>query len=666
MVSASIRKILYTDPEKCTMCYACIRACPVSANKVYDNYVEPVPELCVNCGACVVECPEGARRYIDETDILKDWIRKGEKVIAILAPAYVAHYAEYSPMKMVGALKRLGISEVHEVAFGAELTTLGVLEYMEKYPDKNIITSPCPAIVNLIKKWFPELMDCLAPVDSPMMALGVYLRKKYPNAKIVFIGPCIAKKSEIDDPNVKGIIDLVLTFEDIDNMFEKERINPSDVNPELIDGVQPYYGASYPISGGLLRTASFYKKEPLDSVLDPDILIIEGRERVMPFLRKYIENIKNGKEHMNPKIVDILYCEGCIDGPGIRRDLTVPEKRKIVAEYTKSRIEESKRKVKAKKQVAKNVVSPKEIVKIYEGLNIFRKFERFHINYRIPSKAEIEEVLRKTNRLGDELNCGACGYPTCRERAIAALNGLMPEDLCIQYQKEKLEELLREVDSKNQEIKNIIATFREALDSIRETTAGMITAVDDLAKDSDSVVTVSEMAKETVKELGDVKEEVKAVAEAINAAVKGVAGEIEKLTDIVQTIRAIAGQTNLLALNAAIESARLGEQGKAFAVLAGEIRSLANESNNSLQVIEDLVGKIIDNFKVLGEKSEQVLEVGDITDDAVKKILKEFEQMRGLLDSVGASIEEVTASIEEVKAGIDDISRGVEDILEKE
>ncbi len=663
-----VKKVVFTDPEKCTKCMTCIRVCEVNANKVYDDYVEPLPDLCIACGDCVVHCPENARMYLDETAIVEDWIMKGEKVIGILAPAYVAHFAEHNPLKVVGALKRLGFSEVHEVAVGAELTTLGVLEYMEKHPDRKFITSPCPSIVNIIKIWMPELIDYLCPVDSPMISLGVYLRKKNPKAKIVFIGPCIAKKTEIEDPNVKGIIDLVLTFEDIEKMFKERGVDISKVNEELLDGFQPYVGASYPISGGLLKTASFYSKNSLDHVLDTDILIIEGKERVIPFLKKYLENIKEGKEHMNPKIVDILYCEGCIDGPAIRKDLTVPEKRKIVAEYTRNRFKVKgifRKRVVVVKKVAKEVVKVDEIKKIYSSVNVFRKFAVQKANYRIPSEKEIEEVLRKTNRLGRELNCGACGYSTCRERAIAVLNGLMPEDECIQYQKERLESLVEEVRMKNEEIKEIISTFKEAIDDIRDTTVGMVKAVDDLSRSSDAVLAASEKGQEVIKNLETIREDVSSIAETVKGTVAAVAKEVGKLTEIVEVIGSIAGQTNLLALNAAIESARLGEQGKAFSVLAGEIRSLANESKKSLEDIEDLVSRITDLFKELEGRSEEISRVGESASAASKAITEEFEKIRKLLETVSASIEEVTASIEEVKASIDHIADGVEKILSR-
>ncbi len=662
-----MQKFVFTFPEKCTKCMTCVRVCEVNANKVYEDYIEPLPDLCIACGDCVVHCPEGARRYIDETEMVMEWIRRGEKVIAILAPAYVAHFVEYSPLKIVGALKKLGFSEVHEVAVGAELTTLGVLEYMEKYPDKKFITSPCPSIVNIIKIWMPELIDYLCPVDSPMIALGVYLRRKNSEAKIVFIGPCIAKKTEIEDPNIKGIIDLVLTFEDLEKMFNERRIDVSRMKEELFDGLQPYVGASYPVSGGLLRTASFHSKKTLDHVLDTDILIIEGKERVMPFLKKYLENIKIGKEHMNPKVVDILYCEGCIDGPAIRKDLTVPEKRKIVAEYTTNRFKTKGPfgRVIPVKKLAKEIVSPKELKKIYSEVNVFRKFKLEKANYRMPSEKEIEEVLRRTNRLGNELNCGACGYPTCRDRAVAVLNGLMPEDECIQYQKEKLESLVEEIKEKNDEIKEIIMTFKEAIEDIKETTVGMVKAVDDLSRSSDAVLTASERGQDVIRNLDTVQSEVSSIAAIMKDTVGAVSEEVGKLTDIVEVIGSIAGQTNLLALNAAIESARLGEQGKAFAVLAGEIRSLANESKRSLEDIERLVGKILELFKVLEDRSAKISEVGERTSKASRTIATEFENIRTLLETVSASIEEVTASIEEVKASIDNIAEGVEKILSR-
>lgn len=658
-------KYVVTVKEKCSVCMTCVRVCPVHANKVFDDYVEPIPEFCISCGECIKHCPEDARTYVDETNIVWDWINKGKKVIAVLAPAYVAHFYPIKPLKLVSALKRLGFSEVHEVAVGAELTTLGVLEYIKKNPEKKFITSPCPSIVNFVKKWTPELLDYLCPVNSPMLALGVFLRKSNPNAKIVFIGPCIAKKTEIEDPNVKGIVDLVLTFEDIEKMFSYKNIDPSRESEELFDGLQPYVGASYPISGGLMRTAISYSKGKLDTVLDTDVLIIEGKERVIPFLKSYLKNIKEGRENLNPKIVDILFCEGCIDGPVMREDISVPERKRIIAEYTKKRIAQKRfGKIVAVHKLAKNLIKIKDIEKkIYPQLNVFRKFQKEEIHYKTPPEGKIREILEKTNRLGQELNCGACGFETCRERAISVLNGLIPWDFCIVYQKESMEKFAEELKEKNNYIKDLVSSIRDSLTNLMEVSRGMTDVVNDLSKSSNSMMTVSEHGYEVIKNLESIQKEIENMGNAVIKAIEKVVKKIDELKTIVDVIDEIANQTKLLALNASIESARMGEQGKAFAVIADEIRKLAMESASSLENARNIVDMINENFNSLRRVSKDTENVSEKTKQGIKQIMDEFEKLKDLITYTSSSMEEMIASIEEVKAGIDDISESVMKIL---
>ncbi len=661
-----MKRYIITEPEKCSLCLSCVRNCPVHANKVYEKegYVEPLLELCIACGDCIKHCPENARRYIHEGELLYEWSKRGKKVIAIVAPAYISHFVGIPPTKLCSALKKVGFTQVWEVAVGAEFTTLAAIECLQKYPSKKFITSPCPSIVNYIKKWLPQLHDYLMPVDSPMMALGRYLKKKYPDSSVVFIGPCIAKKSEIEDPNVKGIVDLVLTFEEIEEIFAEKKLNLESMKDELLDGFQPYYGTSYPISGGLMRTASFYMKDLADPVLDTDILIIEGKERVVSYLKAYLKNIQEGKESLNPKIVDILYCEGCIDGPAVRRDLTVPEKRHLVAKYTKSRmVVKSMFGVKAGQQVAKKLLSVSQVRREYASIDAFRAFKREPVRMKTPSVQEIEEVLKRTNRLNNELNCGACGFESCRERAVAVLNGLVPLEMCVQYQKERAEELFNEVREKNDHIREIVASVVGALEDIKRTSNGMVIAVDSLGQNSSAIHEASQTGQIVVKNLAGIRDEILNFNRTMNEAVEEVSREVAHLSEIVDMIANISDQTNLLALNAAVESARLGESSRAFAVIASEIRELAVESEESLDGIRDLVNSILRNFDKLKEKSRTLEKVGENTTTAAESVLREFDNIRKLLETTGSTIEEVTASIEEVKAGIDDISSSVEKAL---
>jgi len=413
--------IILTNPEKCVKCMSCVRVCEVHANVVKEDFIDIVPEMCVVCGACIEACPENARSYLYQTDIFKKWLEK-EKIVAMVAPSYVAHYDE--PYKFITALKKLGVSSVYEVALGAELSSMVIAEEIKS--GKKVIASPCPTVVNYIKKWFPELVDRLSKAVSPMVAIARYVKKTEPNAKVVFIGPCISKKSEVTHDEIRGCVDLALTFEELVELFKGEGIIIENLNETQPDGFDILYGLSYPVVGGLAKTVSYYLQEELDIILEKNTVVIDGKENVVKFLKKYAENIKNGKDDMNPVLAEVLYCYGgCVGGPGIRNDLEVFEKRRRVIGYTLDRL---------------GTEVHDFAQKIYKKLDLTRDYKPEKAEYKIPNETEINKVLRKIGMLENPLNCGACGYQTCRDRAIAVLNGLMPWDLCIQYQLRKMEE----------------------------------------------------------------------------------------------------------------------------------------------------------------------------------------------------------------------------------
>ncbi len=406
--------IILTNPDKCIKCMSCIRACEVNSNIVKEDHIDVVPELCIVCGSCIESCPEGARFYLKQKDVFYSWIGK-HNIFAIVAPSYPAHYDD--PYAFVGALKNIGIKKVYEVAIGAEISSMVVAQELKS--GKKIIASPCPTVVNYIKKWMPELTEYLSKAVSPMIATAIYLKKHYKNAKVVFIGPCISKKREITDEEVKGIVDLSLTFEEMDEIFKEKGINLKNVNKEKPDVFDELYGMSYPVLGGMAKTVGYYLEKDIDVVFDVDTVIIEGKTEMVRFLKRYLENIKNGREDNNPAFVEILYCDGgCIAGPGIRNDIEVFEKRKRVVKFMYENISLNNHKK----------------LKIDDIDKYTRKYTPKPVDYKIPPEEEINKILEKIGMLERPLNCGSCGYHTCRERAIAVYNGLMPWDLCIQYQ----------------------------------------------------------------------------------------------------------------------------------------------------------------------------------------------------------------------------------------
>lgn len=393
---------------KCRMCYACIRNCPVKAIKVVNGQAEVVPELCIACGHCVQVCAQKAKTVESHIDKVNTFLN-GDKVVACLAPSFVTEFHPAWPGQVVAALRQMGFAEVHEVAYGAHLVTQEYLKYFQEAGERQgLITTPCPAIVNLVEKFFPRLISQLIPIVSPAIALGRYLKKTLgPGVKVVFIGPCVAKKAEIRDEEVDGSVDAVLTFPEFKQMLRDRGIEISALGDSEFDSRFPYFGRLYPIGGGLLRSAGI-----LEDVLESRVLVVEGREDCLEFLRA----VNEGK--MVPQIADMLFCKGCINGPMMENEYSPFRRRRIVAEF-------------ARKGLEKAVPQPLPP----EDLNLRREFRDRSVHFPQPSEADIRAIMAELGKTGpeDELNCGACGYSSCREKAIAVYQGLAENQMCLPY-----------------------------------------------------------------------------------------------------------------------------------------------------------------------------------------------------------------------------------------
>lgn len=403
-----MREIVKTITGKCRMCYACIRNCPVKAIKVVDGQARVVPELCIACGHCVQVCAQGAKLVEREIDKVEEFLAAG-RVIACLAPSFVAEFHPAWPGQVVAALRKLGFDEVYEVAYGAHLVTLEYQKYLQEAGDRQgLISTPCPAIVNLVTKYYPRLLPQLVPVVSPMIALGRYLKaRKGPDVRLVFIGPCVAKKGEAREEEVAGAIDAVLTFLELKEMLVAREIDINLCGNSDFDNDPAYLGRLYPVGGGLLRSAG------IDAdILTNQVLVVEGCEDCLDFLKA----VNEGK--MVPQMADMLFCKGCINGPMQENDFSPYRRRKIVAEFTRQGLQNTR-------------PQPLDLT----GINLRREFHDQSVFFPRPSEADIRAILAELGKYTpeDELNCGACGYPSCREKAVAVYHGLAENRMCLPY-----------------------------------------------------------------------------------------------------------------------------------------------------------------------------------------------------------------------------------------
>lgn len=431
----------------CKKCYSCVRGCPVNAIRFEEDQAELMKEECVQCGFCVNACSQKNKvlrsdMKLVENSLSNRWI----STIAILAPSIVAFFSE-DPNQLVGALKKIGFDMVYEVAQGASMVSREYAKLYQEPIDKPILTSPCPVIVNMVEKHYPSLIHHLAPIISPMIAVADHIKKKQNvSTHIVFIGPCIAKKTEIDKEYAKNTVDYVLLFSELKSLFLQCEIQLEKTRPASFDHFyEECRGQVFPVAGGLLKAA-----EISTDILNNKITVVEGKKEVIETLRA-IE-----QRRLEPMLIDILYCKGCIDGPDFFFD-------KNSLQYRKARVIEF-----AKKSIEKRAGEPDKPVK-KNKVQITRRvyYKTLQQQRVIPNNVEIRDILAKSQKYTqeDELNCGACGYETCREKAIAVYQGIAEFQMCLPY-------LLGQKENEVYYYKKRVENFMESVKEIDERIIG--------------------------------------------------------------------------------------------------------------------------------------------------------------------------------------------------
>ena len=439
--------IVSTILDRCKRCYSCIRECPATAIKVINGQAAVLQERCIVCGHCVKVCSQNAKQIVSDVDRVVAEILPGKNSIAIVAPSFAASFPN-DYLKVPAALRKLGFGKVVETAFGADLISDYYLSEFESDNATTIISTACPAVVNYIEKYHDNLVPNLAKVVSPMIAIGRYLKATLgESAKIVFIGPCIAKKQEYTDEEVSGVIDAVLTFSEIKNLFKANGINLSGQEESDFDPPHAYMGRTYPLAGGMLKTANIS-----GDILEKEIIVVEGKQKVTEIIDELANN------NIKAKFVDILFCEGCISGPAIDSNLNYYSRREKVINYIEK----------------KNHSVDKQIWKssLYNSRNLdfSRSFSEKNQRRPYPSEEKIKEILAKTNKFApqDELNCGACGYSTCREYAVAIAKDLAESEMCLPYLIDQLNKAYNDLNNAQEQLRTA-----EKLASIGQLAAGV-------------------------------------------------------------------------------------------------------------------------------------------------------------------------------------------------
>ena len=390
--------------SNCKNCYKCIRHCPVKAIRFSGNQAHIIGNECILCGQCFVVCPQDAKEIVDETEKVKVFLQSGDPVVVSLAPSFIANYDGVGIGSMCKALKQLGFYDVEETAVGATVVKTEY-ERMLKEDDRDIVISSCCHSINLlIQKHYPFALEYLADVKSPMQVHCQDIKKRTPNAKTVFIGPCVAKKDEAE--YYEGIVDAVLTFEELSLMLKAENI---ELEKEL-DKDENTKARFFPTTGGVLKTMS--QEESRYSYV-----AIDGVENCIAVLN----DIKAGKIHNC--FIEMSACSGsCVGGPVMEKyhHLSSVTDYIRVANYAGNKDFE---------------VSQPESAELQKG------FEFIEQRIPKPSEIEINNILRQMGKFkpSQELNCGSCGYNTCREKAIAICQGKAEISMCLPFLKDKAE-----------------------------------------------------------------------------------------------------------------------------------------------------------------------------------------------------------------------------------
>lgn len=389
--------------SNCKNCYKCIRHCPVKSIRFSGNQAHIIGNECILCGQCFVVCPQNAKEITSETEKVKVMLQSGEPVYVSIAPSFVANYDGIGISAMKTALKKLGFADAEETAIGAAIVKKEYDRMVNEEDHDIIITSCCHSVNLLIQKYFPNELPYLAAVMSPMQAHCRDIKQRYPMAKTVFIGPCVAKKDEAD--YYADTVDAVLTYEDLSKWLKEAGIELEPQEDEGENGITRFF----PTSGGILKTME--KANPRYTYIS-----VDGTENCIAALR----DIENGKVHNC--FIEMSSCTGsCIGGP-------------VMEKYHRSPIKDYM-------TVAGYAGVDDFTVKQPDTLDIRKYFTAIEKHLSMPTDAEISDILKQMGKTkpSDELNCGSCGYDSCREKAVAILQGKAEISMCLPYLKEKAE-----------------------------------------------------------------------------------------------------------------------------------------------------------------------------------------------------------------------------------
>lgn len=632
-VSSLNKGLIYTN-SNCIGCNKCISGCPVlGANIAIEesgvNRINVDGSKCIHCGHCLETCPHDAREYRDDTNDFFASLKQGQKISILVAPSFYVNYPNQYK-QVFGYLKSLGVKHIYNVSFGADITTWAYLKYIEEYNFIGGISQPCPAVVNYIEKYVPYLIDKLMPIHSPLLCGAIYVKDYLKdNNKLAFLSPCIAKKDEISAKETNGIVTYNITYKHLFDALSKIPLSSYSAEDDTADFG---FGSLYPMPGGL--------KENVEHFVGYDKFVrqIEGEDRIYHYFHDYKKRLL--KSEKLPLLVDVLNCsQGCNFGTGTESKLTNNDDLLFEMQKLRGRITTN-----SKTDPYDRSISYKERMKRlnahFKDLNLHDFIRHYNksmfINEKDISDKELNDAYQLLNKSTQEMqtiNCGSCGYDSCKHMARAIVHGYNRKENCVHYMKDEIladrnemSELVKKLQDKTDLEKQFEEIFAD-INTLNET-------INELSKGN---TTTCEQTQEIASSLTELSR----YSDALKESLSSISDFIETLNDSNTQIVNISSQTNMLALNASIEAARSGESGKAFAVIANRVKELADQTKHAVEAGKNSSEVFAPAIANLSEKAEDFINhIGQINEKTqeIATASEEITAMSQTLETVVASI----------------------------
>lgn len=406
--------IIGLKKSNCRHCYKCVKVCPVKSVKIEDEQAKIIERDCILCGSCLSACPQNAKTLFSDVERVQSFIQAGERVVVSLAPSFPGSFRLKQREQLAAAIKRLGFFGCGETSDGAAYVTAEYDRLLAQGDGRAMITTCCPAVNDLVEKYYPDLVGHMAPVITPMIAHGKLLKERFGrDTRVVFVGPCIAKKGEMADIRHDSQVDAVLTFGDLDEWFRREGIVPAELEPEPFLNLDTQILRLYPVAGGILETLRVRGANP-----SVEYLAVDGVERC----KEMLETIRAGG--MEGCFIEMNACSGgCVNGP--------------------VRVREAHSSFAAEVDIRRDGRAHRGYPETPIPIEMHKTFMDRSAKADLPSPEVVKDLLHRIGKDSpeQELNCGACGYASCRDKVIAVYQGKAELNMCVPYMRERAESL---------------------------------------------------------------------------------------------------------------------------------------------------------------------------------------------------------------------------------